>query len=136
MEKETMYQTECMKAIVGIPEKYKYISEQDIEGYISYSLIDYVNEIEKRTGIYISIETNITRVHYKNEWGCPNEVTGERCVCIQALRNPKFMNNSVIWKNACIELMKLIKDEWKQSTISVQFFNTDMFYLYTENENE
>ena len=130
MEKETVYLTECMKAVVGVPPTVK-ISGLDKSNLV---LIEAVNKVELKTGIYLSTETRPTSVHYKKEWGCPSEIGGEDCICIEILRNPKFNSDPVKWKDACLELMRELKASLNQSTISVQFFNIEMHYLFTENE--
>ena len=130
MEKETVYQTECMKAVVGIP------NEVEIPGLsiLNTVLIKCVELTESKTGIYLAMETHRTSIHYKEDWGCPDELNGEDCICIEILRNPKFNTDPEVWKKACLELIRNIKRELNQSTISAQFFNIDMVYLFTENE--
>ncbi|APF25339.1 hypothetical protein [Clostridium sporogenes] len=85
-------------------------------------------EVFKDRGIYISSVINSSKTVYNTEWGCPEG--GEDTVTITSTANPEFVQSLEQWKEAVIEIAKNLKNELKQSTMTVEFKEiSDFIYL-------
>lgn len=79
------------------------------------------------SGIYVSAwVTDSNIVYSKNRW-CPDG--WEKVVKISGTRNPEFCKDVEKYKQAVIDVLTLSKEELKQSTTQVEFFDEDMVYI-------
>lgn len=82
---------------------------------------------EEIQGCYVAFNISYGVTMYKTEWGCPDG--GERTFTISAVRNPKFNKDSDQWKWACITAISALREELKQSTVTIEFSEIEMIYL-------
>lgn len=78
------------------------------------------------TGIYVSAVVEPSRCLYHRDWGCPSG--GEKTFTVSATRNPQFATEEA-WKNAALQVVRSLKEELQQSTVSVEFSEVDFIYL-------
>lgn len=78
------------------------------------------------TGVYISAVISESRTVYHEDWGCPKG--GEQTALIIGQCNPNF-TNTVKYKECVISVLKLCKEELKQSTVQLGFSQIDFIYL-------
>ena len=48
---------------------------------------------------------------------------------ISVTANPQFVNDISVWKNTVIELVTTMKTRLQQSTVTIEFCETDVIYL-------
>lgn len=84
-------------------------------------------EVLEQTGIYISAVSTESKCLYHREWGCPDG--GEETFSVTATRNPKFCPDSNNWVNSVVEVVKRLKAELKQSTVTIEFSKVQILYL-------
>ena len=63
---------------------------------------------------------------YKADWGCPEG--GEMTYTLSAIRNPKFNDTSFEWKRCCRGIVRKLKKELNQSTVTSEFSEVDIEY--------
>ncbi len=114
-----------MIANIGICEGYGHSNEIDIEFEDMYMKV--AEEVFSETKIYISAISKITRTLYSKNWGCPKggEVTYE----VTSIANPEYITSIEAWKLAVIEVVQRLKKLLKQSTVTVEFMEVDLYYL-------
>ena len=117
--------TVTAKANIGVCAGYNNTKEE-ISDFSSY-LQNKLEEICKETNIYVSFIVYPTTTVYKKEWGCPSG--GEKTYNIESTRNPKFSKDEWGWKKDVMFIIKLLKNELKQSTITLQFIPVEMLYM-------
>ncbi|MBP2173272.1 hypothetical protein [Methanococcus voltae] len=115
----------------GINEGYFHENEKLIENDISKEigtvLQNLLLETMKETEVYPSGVLQTTKCIYNTEWGCPTG--GEDTFTMMGSANPKFVNLE-IYKKAVIHFAELIKKEFKQTTITIEFKDVEMVYLF------
>ena len=104
--------------------------KEEIDDFEKY-LYNKLEEISQNLGYYISFVVYKTKTIYKKDWGCPEN--GEKTYNLEATRNPEFNHDDNLWRSQVIEIIKILKKELKQTTVTIQFFNTDIIYLKGEN---
>jgi len=123
--------TLSFKLAVGVAEGYFH----NISGVAENGLVEKVakiwqeltaNEFDE-SEIYVSAIAQPGSVIYHTDWGCP--VGGESVVVLSGSANPTFVKNLNAWKETVLKLARQLKKELKQSTLSVEFFETDFIYL-------
>jgi len=75
--------------------------------------------------IYISSLVIPSKTVYHTDWGCP--VGGEITAVVTGEANPEFTPDIAAWKEAVIAVVKLVKAELQQSTVSLTFSQVDDF---------
>lgn len=88
---------------------------------------EFIEELEKETGIYVSGVLIKNSAIYKNEWECP--YGGEVTFTYMGDRNNNFCSNDVEYRNTVIKLAEMIKKEYKQEEIIVSFTHSDLIYI-------
>lgn len=83
-------------------------------------------EFEKN-GIYVSCISYNSNAIYSENWGCPKG--GEHTVTFSGVANPEFVKDIGKWKKVVINIAEKLKEELSQSTMTVEFLNSDMIYL-------
>lgn len=121
-----MERTLTCKATLGINPGYNNINKEiSKEDYIRIEKC--IEESNKNNYFYISFVVYPCKVFYNKEWGCPDN--GENCVILESTANPKFINDFNIWKSCCRKVLCDLKDEFKQSTLSVIFQEAEFEYI-------
>lgn len=115
------------KVTIGINEGYDHLNESNLKDSFNDFLYNFLEENEDQVGEYISFVVYPTKTIYKKEWGCPNG--GEDTITLEATANPKFVHDLKTWKFHVIKYIELLKEELKQSTVMIQFYETDVQYL-------
>lgn len=88
----------------------------------------FIAEFQKKTGIYISGTLEPTKVIYATEFGAP--VGGEAAYNFNISFNPKFTTQSSLELDGIVEeFATLIKEYYKQSTVSIEASDINYFYL-------
>lgn len=115
------------KICIGVCEGYNNDEEEidDFEEYLQKKLED----LSEKLGFFISFIVYETKTIYKKEWGCPDG--GEKTYNFEATRNPVFNSDDDIWKDQIIQIISILKEDLKQSTVTVQFIPIDIVYMKT-----
>lgn len=94
---------------------------------VGETIKEFINELEKETGIYISGVLIKNSALYKNEWDCP--YGGEVTFTYMGDRNNNFCSDDEEYRKTVIKLAKMIKDKYKQEEIIVSFTNSHLVYI-------
>lgn len=89
--------------------------------------MEIASEVFAECGIYVTAVCSETRTLYNTAWGCPKD--GEVTYKVEATANPSFVQDMDAWKQACIQLIKMLKEKLKQSTVTVEFFDVELIYI-------
>lgn len=82
----------------------------------------------EREGIYIScVCIPHTRAIYSTDWGCPEG--GEPTWTFEGSRNPQFCPDEGKWKETVLKVVRLVKEAYHQSTVTVEFSEVEQVYL-------
>lgn len=88
---------------------------------------EFIEVIEKDTGIYVSGVLIKNSAIYKNEWKCP--YGGEVTFTYMGDRNNNFCHDDEAYRKAVLKLAHMIKKEYKQEEIIVSFTHSDLEYI-------
>lgn len=77
--------------------------------------------------VYLSGVITPVKVSYKTEWGCP--IGGEDCFKFECVVNPEFVKDLHYWQVSVEGLANLIKQEFKQTTMTIEFSKVHLVYL-------
>lgn len=83
-------------------------------------------EVFNKSQVYISAIISPSNAIYHTDWGCP--VGGEIITSITGECNPEFVNVEK-YKENVLDVLNLVKDELKQSTVQITFQEVELFYL-------
>lgn len=127
-----MSRTEKFSATIGVISGYG--GNQMLEEAKKYSVFDMgeawqkaAAEVMNKTGIYVSGNINSSYSVYHTDWGCP--VGGEPTYTITGSRNAEFCPNAEKWVEAVTMTTALVKEHFKQSTVTLEFSLVDQLYL-------
>lgn len=130
-------QTISFKSEIGVNEGYNVNDNGEVtQGITSIGALlqKAAEDVFKKTGIYVSTVVNgPNRTVYSQEWGCP--VGGEVTYTISGDANPAFTPSLDEYKQAVLMVMNEMKEQLKQTTVSVVFSTDkgpDFFYLNNE----
>lgn len=84
-------------------------------------------DVFNKTNTYVSFVSYKSKTLYSNEWGCP--IGGEDTYNLETVANPQFTPDLEQWKCNVISIVKILKAQLKQSTVTIQFSTTDVVYL-------
>lgn len=124
------YKTEQFTVTIGINEGYSHNNEQSVEEALknfvelwrSVSL-----EVEKKSGIFVTVRVNTGKVVYQTEKGCPEG--GEDVLILQGTRNPYHTADSEKWREAVLTIVEEVKAELKQTTVQLIFQPIDLVFM-------
>ena len=88
---------------------------------------EFIDKLEKETGIYISGVLIKNSALYKNEWKCP--YGGEVTFTYMGDINYNFCHDDEKYRKTVIKLAQMIKKEYKQEEIIVSFTHSDLVYI-------
>ena len=119
------------RLVVGVVEGYYH----NVAGVAEDALVENVSTLWQQlaarefdqNNVYVSVIAQPGAVIYHTDWGCP--VGGESVVVLSGSANPTFVKDMEQWKETVVKLAKQLKKQLKQSTLSIEFFETDFIYL-------
>ena len=111
-----------------------YAGEAAIEAAKAYSMRDMgaawqkaAAEVMASTGIYVSAVINTSAALYHTDWGCP--VGGEPTYTISGSRNAQFCSDDEAWRNEELKVVRIVKETFKQSTVTIEYESIEQEYL-------
>lgn len=123
-----MNKTLRFEIVTGINKGYFHTNSQseslDLVGEIWQKIAK--EEFEKNN-IYISAVIKPSKTIYNEEWGCPQK--GEETVVLTGVANKEFVYDVEKWKDTVIKLAKELKKQLKQSTLTCEFIETELYYF-------
>lgn len=122
--------TDKFQFTIGVTPGYFHSNENCDVDFVK--LLDEVAlNVESDSGLYISFNVLPSITVYKQEWGCPEG--GEKTYTLSAIRNPKFNEDSILWKTCCIRILKDLATKLNQSTVTGEFSEVDILYWTSNN---
>ena len=117
-----------VKAIIniGYNEGYGKNDKMTLDEF-SLFLQDFIANNYESIGEYISFIVTPAMTVYNTDWGCHNG--GEPMMLLTASANPQFVKNIDLWKIHVEEYARMLKSVLKQSTVFMEFVETDTVYL-------
>ena len=114
-------------ATIGVNEGYSLADQNkvDLVGFCELYK-EVAKEVFEVQGQYVSATASPVQVLYHTDWGCP--VGGENCVMITGICNPQFSEIKA-WKQAVLSVCKELKARLNQSTVTVEFIESEIEYL-------
>lgn len=79
------------------------------------------------TKTFVSAVVTESYTIYPRTYGCPN--SGEKTISVFGEMNPEFEKDSEKYKEAVIRCCQALKNELKQTTVRISFYETDSVYL-------
>lgn len=126
-----MKQTISFRIVAGVAEGYFHnlngISDNDLVNKVAKLWQEIAKDTFNESGIYVSAIAQPGSVVYHRGWGCP--AGGESVVVLSGTANPEFIEDLDEFREIVIKLAKELKKELKQSTLSVEFFESDFVHL-------
>jgi len=118
------------KIVTGISEGYFH----NVEGIAKVELTEKIGALWEKLaademesgGAYVPAVVSPGAVFYRPEWGCPKG--GESVVVLTGVCNPQFSTPEE-YKRALIRVAKKLKKELKQSTLTIEMWESEIEYL-------
>jgi hypothetical protein len=120
------------KINIGICEGYFHENKTEETNSFEELVKFFSLKVYNETGIYVSFVSYKTKTLYNADWGCP--IGGEDTYNLETVANPQFVTNICLWKQSLLQIVRLLKRELKQSTVTVQFIEQDVLYITDDNE--
>jgi len=129
MNRELIKETAMAKINIGVVEGYFHGNNTETNDFIFNEIVmSCAKEVFGKTGIYVSFVSYETKTLYNKEWGCPSG--GEKTYNLEAAMNKEFIKCSEEdWVETVVDIVELLKEEFKQSTVTVTFGETYMYYM-------
>lgn len=114
-------------ATIGINEGYS-LADQNAVDMIAFGELykEVAKDVFESQGQYVSCSATPVKTLYHADWGCP--VGGENCVMLTGICNPQFSEISA-WRQAVLSVCKELKKQLNQSTVTVEFMESEIEYL-------
>lgn len=120
--------TEKYIAVVGVNPGYNGVnSNGDASGTVAAVWQKAAREEFENSGIYVSAVVSAAKTVYNVDWGCP--IGGEETAVVTVTRNSEFTKDADKFRAAVFAVVKTVKAELKQSTVTVEETATDLTYL-------
>ena len=88
---------------------------------------EFIEKIEKKSGVYISGILYKNMAIYKNEWECP--YGGEVTFSYIGNQNKAYCKSKKKYKKAVLNLAKKIKKEYGQEEVTVAFTKAELYHI-------
>ena len=115
------------KICLGINSGYNNDKEPDNWYLIRTKIQDILKEAEAECGTYVSFTMVPGHVIYKMQWGCKHG--GKPVALLEATRNSTFNSDENEWRRAVQCVARKLKEQFKQSTLTVSFQEADVVYM-------
>lgn len=115
-----------INANIGVCPGYGHDNQGGAPELFTKTLQDICKEVFDETGTYCSFVVTSAKTIYHTEWGCP--VGGEKTFNVSTLCNPIYMPYLEKFRMIAHIILKRLKVELKQSTISVVEKEVDFEY--------
>ena len=114
-------------ATIGVNEGYS-LADQSSVNMIEFGELykEVAKSVFEEQGQYVSANATPVKTLYHADWGCP--VGGENCVMFTGVCNPQF-SDLTAWRKAVISVCKELKSRLNQSTVTVEFVESEIEYL-------
>jgi len=126
-----MKKTTSFRIVAGVAPGYYHelagVAEPELVAKVASLWQQLAAEEFKNSNIYITAVVSPAAVVYHQDWGCP--VGGESVVKIEGSANPQFIENMDEYKNTVKRVALALKKELKQSTLSIEFWESEFVYL-------
>lgn len=141
----TMNNTISFKITFGVNKGYFHANENKPETDIIADdiilMIEQVRDEPYGTGalfgqkrdVYVSGILTPVKICYPLGFGCPQG--GENGYVYSGCMNPNFVDNKQTYMDGVEAIAKRIKKKYQQSTVSVEFMDTEMVYLQNGGED-
>lgn len=117
--------------VLGIGKGYNNLPiEEDLQKEywnIRLKIQDILLKLYEETNVYVSCNTNLSSTIYNQQWGSP--LSGEGTVTISGICNPTYGVAEYKWKSAVMVFANRLKEEYKQSTVTIVFTDCDIEYI-------
>lgn len=122
--------TKKFNITLGVASGYSNLPvEEDVQkNYFQYrsKIQEVAQKIYDETGVFVSCSTTTASAIYSIQWGAP--ASGEGAVCISGVCNTSF-TVEYKWIAAVKLFGRLLKEEFKQATVTIEFMDVDIEYL-------
>lgn len=126
-----MAKTISFRIVCGVAAGYHHnlsgVADKELVNKVAKLWQEIAAEELNKNGSYVSAVAQPGSVIYHTDWGCPEG--GESVVVISGSANPEFNKDLDAWKATVVKLAKELKKALSQSTLSVEFFESDFVYL-------
>jgi len=123
--------TISFRIVAGIEKGYFHNTKGVAESALVYKVAALWQELAKsefdKSEIYVSAVAQPGSVIYHQQWGCP--IGGESVVVLSGSANPTFVKDLNKWKETVVKLAKELKQKLNQTTLTIEFQETDLVYL-------
>lgn len=122
-----MVKSVACQIVCGVFEGYGSHTAKEIDMVaVAETIKNLATKVMDETGIYVSGTMLQAKTLYHNDWGCP--LGGESTFVFCGSANPQFTNVEQ-YRNAVLKLASLMKKEFQQSTLTVEFKEIELAYL-------
>ena len=122
-----MKKTVSFRMVLGVNEGYGSHTSNAIDAEaVAEAYKEASAELFSATGVYISASMVESKTLYHTDWGCP--VGGEATATFFGSCNPEFTDVAQ-YREIVTALAKILKKQFTQSTVTVEFFESEMVYL-------
>lgn len=115
------------EVVVGLIPGYHGISNNAELAIVRNAWMKYALKYYNETNVYISSIAYEAKALYNREWGCP--IDGEPVVVFHCTLNPEFVKNEKVYEDGIVYVAKKLKEELRQSTVTITKTNASIAYL-------
>jgi hypothetical protein len=126
-----MSKTISFRIATGVAQGYYHnlagVAEKELVNKVASLWQELCEEEFSESGIYPSAVAIPGSVIYSPNWGCPQG--GESVVVLTGSANPEFVKDMEAYKDSVLRVAKKLKEELGQTTLTVEFFESNLEYL-------